>query len=482
MTGRLAAAAVLAALAAGCVSMPPRRAARSEVPIAPEWQAAQVDPDAPVDGWIDAFGIPELRRLVAEALERNHDLAAAAARVEAARAQARIAGADLLPQIGAGLNGSRQRQNFIGFPIPGAERRVLSTTFTRLNLSVDVSWEADLWGRIRAGKAAAAADAEVARATYRAARLSLAANVARGWFAVVTARRQLDLAHRTVESYRRSAEAVRRRFEAGLRPALDLRLAEAQLAAAEALQEARREQLARATRQLELLLGRYPEGTIGEDRPLPAPPPRIPGGLPVDLIARRPDIVAAERRLFAADARLAAARASLYPSLRLTGSGGGASDRLRDLLDGDFRVWSLVAGLAQPLFQGGRLRAGVDLAKASVEEATAEFAQTVLRALGEVETALAAEEILRTREEALRRALDQSEAAVRLAERQYREGLIDMPTLLEAQRRALDAESALLDVRRARLDNRVALYLALGGDLSTAPSGTAARAAAGRNG
>jgi multidrug efflux system outer membrane protein len=295
------------------------------------------------------------------------------------------------------------------------------------------------------------------------ARLSLAAQTAKAYFALTEARMQLDLARATVESYRKSAAGVRERFERGIRSSLDLRLSLAALAGSEALYEQRMEQHDRALRQLEILLGRYPGGSARFDEILPDPPAPPPAGLPADLVGRRPDIVAAERRLAASDARVRQAKAALFPSIRLTGSGGRSSQELGDLLDGDFTVWSLAAGVLQPLFRGGELRARVDLAGAGSRQALASYANALLQAYGEVESALAAEGFLAAREEALTRASEQSAAARALAEERYRSGLEDLVTLLEAQRRALAAESERISTVRLLLENRVDLCVALGG-------------------
>jgi outer membrane protein TolC len=186
--------------------------------------------------------------------------------------------------------------------------------------------------------------------------------------------------------------------------------------------------------------------------------------LPADLVSRRPDLIASERRLAAAGARVTEARRALYPRLSLTASGGRSSNALKDLLDGDFAVWNLVSNLTQPLFQGGRLRAGVDLATSNSDRALALFADSVLRAFGEVETALAAEGYLAQQEVSLRSAAAEASASQILATERYAQGLVDMATLLEAQRRSFEAESQLLSVRRQRLDARIDLHLALGGD------------------
>jgi NodT family efflux transporter outer membrane factor (OMF) lipoprotein len=422
--------------------------------------------------WWRQFGDASLETVITEALAGNRDLRAAAARLDAAAGLARAAGADEWPTVGIGLDAARRRQNFIGLPIPGAEDRVLSNRVTTFGVSLDTAWEADIWGRIRSGVSASLADAEAAAFDVAGARLSLSAQAARTWFASIEARQQVRLAEETVASYRTTAEQVRNRYESGLRPSIDVRLTLSNLHAAEALLAQRREQHGRVLRQLELLLGRYPAGSLQPPDALPALPGDVPAGLPADLLAQRPDIRAAERRLASADARLVADRRALYPSLSLTGSSGTTTRALRSLLNGDFSVWSLAGSITQPIFQAGRLRARVDVADAELREALEAYASQALTAFGEVETALDAQMHLRERADRLVEAADQARAARDLAEQRYGAGIDTISNVLDAQRRQLDADSQLLSVRRLQLDTRVDLHLALGGDfepLASAP-------------
>jgi len=456
------------ALSVGCVKAPPTTTPEIGAPIPDRWSEEAAPPGKPVGEWWTRFGDPQLDALIAESLEHNRDLQAAAARLEQAEAQARIAGAELKPSIGVGLRAGRSRQNFVGLPIPGGN--VLTSTSSSFGVSVETSWEVDLWGRIRAGARAAVADWQAADADLSGARQSVAAQTAKAWFAVVEAQQQVELAKKGVASLAQVARQVRSRFEEGLRPALDLRLALSNLAAAESLLPLRRIQRDRAVRQLEVLVGRYPSAQLLDEvreRTLPNRPPPVPTGLPAELIARRPDLIAAERRLTSVDQRLLQARRSLYPRFTLTAAGGTASDALSDLLDGDFRVWSLLGNLLQPIFQGGKLRAGVDSAAAAKDEALARYAGQALRAFAEVQSALAAEGQLLEREQASLRAAEQLEAARTLAEQRYRSGLGNYLIVLESQSRALTARSNWLTVRRSLLDNRIDLHLALGGAFSS---------------
>ena len=450
-------------LTAGCGSAPEQKIHDLDADIPGRWVSPAVrEGDAPA-AWWSSFESASLDSLVHLSLERNHDLEAAAANLAAAAASARIAGADVWPGLDLSFQAARAKNNYIGLPIPGSEGGVLSNTSNSRGVSLTSSWEVDLWGRVRSGRSAANADFEAAEADFAGARLSLAAQTARVYFALLEGAEQMELAEETVRSYRVTVKSVRARFERGTRSSLDLRLALASLANAEALLELRREQLDRTVRQLEVLVGAYPSGEGPSVVSLPGIPEPVPSGLPAELLARRPDLIAAERRLAATGARVRQAKASLLPAISLTASGGRSSNSVDDLLDGDFSVWSLAGNILQPIFHGGKLRAGVHRAEAGADAALASYAAAALRAFGEVESALAAESSLAAREAALRRAADQATAARFLAEERYRSGLAGMTTLLEAQRQSLSAESQWIETRRRRLDVRIDLHVALGG-------------------
>ncbi len=431
------------------------------------WTGGEIRPDLGETEWWAEFADPGLDKAIREALTRNHDLRAAAARLAAAEAEARIAGAALRPNVDLSLNRGFQRQNFVGLPIPGRESSVLSATYNSAGVSLDVSWEADLWGRIQAGELAAVAATDARRADLAGARLSLAGQTAKAWFSAIEAQRQVGLARASLRSYETSAERVRERFKRGIRPSLDLRLALTEVARAQAVLRQRVEQQDRAVRQLEILLGKYPGGEYPLAEDLPRVTSGVPGGLPSELVHRRPDLVAGERELLAADARIAQSQAELRPKFSLTTGSGTSSNQLRDLLDPGFFAGNVLGNLVQPLYNSGRLKAGVKRDEARAREAAANYEGAVLRAYSEVESALAAESELAEREAALESATKQSLGARDEAERRYRAGLADIITVLASQRTAFDSESQLLNIRRLRLDNRVDLHLALGGGFET---------------
>ena len=459
---------ILLLLTSGCAKPKLQGQYDLDVDIKETWQSGAAAQDDPLAAWWTTFQDSGLSRVVERTLQQNRDSRAAVARVQAALTEARIAGTELKPSVAAGFGAINRKQNFIGFPFPGSEEGVLSRTFTTYGVSLDVSWEADLWGRLRSGELATYQLYEAQEAELRALQLSLAGQAAKIWFAAIESANQLSLAAETVVSFEESSRAVRIRFEAGVRPAFDLRLALTDLASAESLVQQRQEQLDRTLRQLEILSGQYPSGALALSDSLPDLPGPVPAGLPADMVARRPDLMAAQKRLLAADAQIAQSRAALYPRLSLTGSLGTSTDALRDLLNGDFSVWSLAGNLLQPVFESGRLRKGVDLARAHAEEALQFYAGSVLLALAEVESALAAEASLNERLRALEQAAEQAQAAVALARLRYSQGVGDVLSVLDSQRRVLTARSQVLTVKRERLDNRIDLHLALGGELRQA--------------
>ena len=308
--------ALVCLVALACVKPPPTTSPDIEVETPPTWTAAPTDADEPAIEWWDRFGDESLGPLIETALEENIDLIAAAARVDRAVAQARIAGADLEPRIGVGASAKNQRFNPAAFGQGGEGPGLSASTFTSYGLSLDVSWEVDLWGRLRAGARAAVAEAQAVDADLAGARLSIAGQTAKTWFAVAEALEQVELARSSAESFRVRADWIRERYEMGIRPPLDLRLALSNLAAAEALLARRQEQLDRSLRLLEVLLARYPSARLLEMFPstglpgLPAPPP---AGLPAEIVSRRPDLVAAERRLASTDQNLKVGQARAVP-------------------------------------------------------------------------------------------------------------------------------------------------------------------------
>lgn len=457
--------AVIACLTAtvlgGCVSLPDSPLVESvEVPEA--WSGAG-GKQGVSDAWLKDLNEPVLEGLVKEALARNHDLRAAAYRLEASKQAAIVAGADRLPLLNAGFSGTRARTVTQTTSATG-QRVLFDATQDTYAPSLNLSWELDLWGRLKHVENAAVDEFLASEASYRAARLSLAAHVAKAWFDAVAISRQEDLADEMTENYARVAELIEERFANGSSQALDLRLARANAANARAIQALRSQQADGAVRALEVLLGRYPSRELEVAHRLPKTLPDIPAGVPSDLLERRPDLAQARFALNAAYERAQVARKLVLPVISLTGSAGTSSREMNHVLDGDYFIWSMAAGIVQPIFQGGRIEAGAQQAKVSWLEQWEHYRSTLLKAFREVETALAAESDLTRRADALELAASEAVQAESLAWERYQRGLVDMVTVLETQRRAFDARSSFIDAQNARLQNRLNLYLALGGD------------------
>jgi len=423
-------------------------------PIAPIWVEAAPE-DLPTTDWVGSFSDASLSQLVGEALDANTNIRAAAARVDAALARADISSADRLPSVSAST--SVNRTEYPGV-IPSS---------TRLSGGVSASWEADLWGRIKDGINASELEASATTADYAGARLSIAGQVTQAWFDLIESRLLTELSVRDVDTQERALRLTQRRFEGGVTGSSDVRLARSSVANAQALQASREQRLSSVTRQLEVLLRRYPAEEIQAAADLPVLPPLSGAGTPGYILRKRPDLLAAERRLQAQGLQIDVARKNLLPRLTLDGSGSLGSNGLNKLFNIDALIASLTAGLTAPIFQGGALKANVAQQEAILRQQLENYAGTALTAYLEVENALDGEQRLLQRETALRISLDEAREAENRLELRYTEGLATILQLLDAQSRRLSAEGQLISARKERLANRARMHVALGGGFET---------------
>jgi NodT family efflux transporter outer membrane factor (OMF) lipoprotein len=408
--------------------------------------------------WIAGFKDSQLLALVDEALLANPTLQIAAARMEQARTESQLAGAERLPNAGSGLQAQRQRT------VPTSGYNYLNT----YNLNINLSWEIDLWGRLGNKQKAARASAEASNNDYEAAQLSLAAQVTKSWFNLKEATGQTQQARKTMRAYRNNLQTLEARFESGLSNRLELLQTRTELANADAAFKARQRLQEQATRALEILLGRYPMAELKTLSQLPELKDPIPAGLPAQLLERRPDLKAARERVLAAEQNVRASRKEWLPRLSLTSSIGTASSEFENLLARDFGVGNVIGNLTQPLFQGGRIRANVDRSKSLHEQAEANYQNIALRAFLEVENALASEYYLTQESRRLNQANNEAAAAEALAWERYQNGTLDFINVLNTQRAAASARSRHLGIQNQLLQNRVDCLLALGGSLKSA--------------
>jgi multidrug efflux system outer membrane protein len=454
-------------LAAGCTlgsdpERPTTAADVSDTYVYSSEQQAATPPE--VSPWWRTFGDETTTELVELALENNVDLQAAAASVLEAEANLRRAGGARLPQVGYGATASTQQMSFV---LPNIGRQQIESTTYSYNLNV--SWQADLFGRLKRTRQSAWAILLSEEASREAVVHSIVAAVVRARVLVATAEWALEINREVSESWQSTLKTTERRYRAGIADAVELHLARENFASAQASEAVIAGQLEQARLALDVLVGRRPGS--GEDLPdtlprLPSLEP-VPLGLPAQLLDRRPDLRQAEMQLASATYGIGAAVANLYPDLSLTGSAGASGDTLNGLTITDGLVYNAVANLIGPLFTGGQRRADVDAARARAEQATAMYAGAVLNALREVEDALVIGEASKLNWEYSDTRASEARAADRLAKQRYQRGVATLLTVLETERRLRLAEQAIItataDVWNARID----LFLALGGDWGT---------------
>ncbi len=413
-----------------------------------------------IDNWWQRFGDPLTSDLVRQALKNNQDIKAAAARVLQAKAALEQSTGKQLPQIDYNISRDRSKRSF-NF---GANRTsALTTTYTQ---GFSVSYILDFFGKLRRAERAALNDMLASQAGEKALINSIVATVITSRIQIATLQRRLAIAQANTKSRRKTLEIVERRYSQGLVGPVDVRLARENLAAAKTVEPGMRLSVAQAHTALDVLLGQragsaeYLPETLAD---LPNLEP-VPVGLPGALLDRRPDVAAAEMSLKAANERIGVSVALLYPDLNIVGNYGGSADKFEDAFKHFSETYSLLLNASQPIFRGGQLRAGVDASKARCQELAANYAQTVLRAIKEVEDALVGEELLREQLFYNQRAFNEAREAERLSGERYQRGVESILTVLESERRRRIAEETLAILKGRIWTTRVNLFLALGGD------------------
>lgn len=428
----------------------------------PTWHASSTGREGKItQGWLSDFSDRGMNAAVDRAMAHNNDLAAATARMREAE-YLRIAGQSrTLPNVALSSSGSYTMSGNGSLPSSESER---------YGLNISASWEVDVWKRLRDLNQASQADVDALRSLYRGARLSLAASTAKSWCNLIAAEQQLELAKITLDSFERNLRISERNYIGTGQGSLDVQFGRTNVASARRALEARRLERDEAARGLETLCGQYPSGNSSAGSDLPRMKRNVPPGFPADLVERRPDLEVGRARIYASAKRADAARKNLLPSFRLTSGVGNSVAQFRDLLDPQWLAASIAASVAQSVYSGGEL---TNVARAAVErnkELIADYTQTALVAYREVESTLAADSSLRAQEEFLIQEVKQAELAEKQATRDYADGIegSDILDVLEAQRRDNNAKASLIRLRNERLQNRIDLHLALGGDFRTA--------------
>jgi multidrug efflux system outer membrane protein len=449
---------------AGCAVAPAPRPADYRAEALPAlqvpggWRAGEVSGEV-AESWLASFGDARLEALVAEALANNPDLRVAAARVQVAAEYAELADATLWPQVNLLARG-------------GGEMSGDSSGLQGVGLFAD--WELDLWGRVRSAKAAQYEVFASVTADAEYARQSVAAMTTKAYFLAVEAGVQQRLAQEMLSAATSLVDLSQQRERVGTGDAYESALARANVESFRDTDEQLRRAREQALRALEALVGRYPDATLDVANELTSVPGPVPAGLPSELLERRPDVIAAERRVAAAFNRAQEAKAARLPRISLTASVNDISSDLFVLKNRSDPVWSAGASLMAPIFSGGALRQQVRIRTAEQRQAVAEYGQVGARAFGEVEDALSGEFAAKRREAVLARAVSENVNAAGLAQVRYRVGSGDLRGVQQQQLTVYGARSTLVRVQTEQLVQRVNVYLALGGGFDAADRNRAA--------
>jgi NodT family efflux transporter outer membrane factor (OMF) lipoprotein len=433
------------------------------------WKVAEPRDQTLRGDWWERFGDPRLSALEAQVDISSQSVAAAEAQLRRARALVQAARASYFPTISVGVGLTRARTS--ATLSDGSINAGRTTTI--LQLPIDISWELDLWGRIRRSVESARAGAAASAADLESARLSVRAELAQDYFLLESLDADRRLLDETVADYERSLQLTRNRYASGVAARADVLRAETQLKTTQAQAIDVGVQRAQLEHAIAVLLGR-PASTFGlPASPLAGTPPDIPVGLPAELLERRPDVAGAERRVAAANAQIGVAVAAYYPTVTLSAGGGLESGSVAQWLTWPSRFWSVGPGISQTVFDGGLRGAQTDQARATYDATVAGYRQTVLTAFKEVEDNLAALRILQNEAGVQDEAVSDARQVVTVTTNQYRAGTVSYLDVVVAQATALDNERAAVDLRGRRMVAAVLLVKALGGGWTASDSDAA---------
>lgn len=449
----LAPSLLLVVLLCGCSSMSQvdKEIRTATVPV--NWQYSETT--GPItESWYSQFRQPQLDLLIDEALNNNQTLRQQAYNVQILEQQLVQADSDFWPKLDVNLNSGRSKSTN-------------SVVSNNNSLELEASYEVDMWGKLSAAQKQVNLNYLAAKAQYQQNRQSLVANLVSSWFDWIAAKQQHRLYEQRVDNAKQNLDIIESGYQQGLKGALDVYLSRNELnteLSNLAQQDAEQKQ---SVRILERLLGRYPDASLtSQQLSLPLLNTDIPLGMPLDIISRKPELLASWYQVLAQDSALAFAHKQRFPSINLRASISDSADELTDLLSGSSLAWSLLGGLTAPLFRAGDLKANEEIARLRLKKQEQIYLDTLYTAFSNVENAVTTEMSLKQRYQATLAAQQNAEAAETLAFEQYQMGLVTYTTVLEAQGRSFSAQSALIRIKNQLLANRIDLHVALGGDFS----------------
>jgi len=460
-------------LLVGCAVGPNYR--RPQVPVPQQWTVAPARGTSTkppqTDEWWASFQDPELNSLIAQAVDRNLDLKVAAERVQEARAARGFVKSSFYPSVQGTVSTSRFRERaFVGTgSVTAPSVSSVPVEANSFQGGFDASWELDVFGRIRRASQGATADVAAAEENRHGVLVILLGDVGRVYAQLRGFQRRLEIANKNIQTQQDTLDLTTARAKAGLATELDVSRATAQLESTKAVVPTLLSGIDVSIHRLSVLLGEEPgalRGELEKTSPIPSAGPGVQVGLPSDLLKRRPDIRRAEAQLAAATARIGEAKADLFPHFVLTGTAGRQATQLHDLTLGVSNFFSAGPGISLPLFTGGRIRSNIAVQSSRQRSALISYQSAILNALEEVQNALVNYSQEQERRDRLNQAVQQSQLAVDLATEQYRAGLVDFLSVLEAQRELYANEDQFVQSQASVTTNLIALYRALGGGWS----------------
>lgn len=420
------------------------------------------------NGWLAEFNDTDLQKYIETALKNNPDLWNSAAELKNAIEQVTVIGSALWPSLRLNANASNSESSAAsatGGATQGDDS--MTTEIRSIGSTLDISWELDVWRKLSERKKAAAYDAQAQTELYKAAELSLVANVSRAWYDLATNKLQLDLAQQRLESFESTAALVEENYERGIRSALDVYLSRTDVQQQRSSLADSKFNYVQSLRSFKTLLGEYPDAALEFTAHLPTLEDSVPTGLPAELLTRRPDIKASRLRYQAQIANAKAAHRDRFPSLNFNGSIGESRDTFNDVFRSDNMIMRLLAQVTQPVFAAGALRSREAQANNDAESAYALLVKTILVAFEEVENTLSRESLLLEQHNAIKEAVKLAQGGLELALDRYQSGIENYTTVLQSQRSLFDSKRNELNLRNALLQNRISIHLALGGDFSS---------------
>jgi NodT family efflux transporter outer membrane factor (OMF) lipoprotein len=428
-----------------------RSVAKTAANVPAAWSTALSKNVKGPENWLQEFADPKLMALIKEGQNNNLDLKMAAGNMESAWLLAEKSGAALQPNVNLSLDRGQSGS------VDGGG------SSSSVGVGLQVGWELDVWGRIRASSTAAQAQAQSSQADYLFAKHSLSANIAKTYFKVIEAKLQAQITTENLAVLDKTMSITQVKYNNGLLTGQDVAVNKVNLANASEKLITTQSAMREAIRALEVLLGRYPDASLDIPDVLPNLPAAPPAGLPSSVLERRPDIIAAERQVAAAYSATDQAKAAQLPHFSLNGNLGGSSDSLSNVLSPSNVAWQLASNILVPLFDGGLRQIDVEIANVEQQQSLDNYRKSALNAFSEIEQNLDSGHDFSSREKALEEAYQESEKALKIANIRYQEGENELLDTLQIQQQAMSAKSSLLSIKRSQLEQRVNLYLALGG-------------------